>query len=454
MPISTSRATLSFAAFIAVMLSMASVTTAEDDPRMTPLVRAVAQARPSVVNIRGSKSVPEDSATASVGAQQMKQVNGMGTGVVIDPRGYILTNYHVVQDVSQIRVTTFNRETVTGQLVARDERTDLALIKIRTREPLPVIPTGSSATVMLAESVAAIGNAYGYEHTVTEGIVSELGRTVQVSDDQVYYDLIQTDTAINPGNSGGPLLDLRGDMIGINVAVRVGAQGIAFAIPVNDAIEVAATLMKELSDQEADCGLTVMTKFDSDKNVVQVSAIVAQSSAAKAGLKVGDQLLSVNGNPCQRALDVYRTLLGHSASDEVKFEFLRGDVAETASVRLENPTLGDLPSTKDASKDSLAWDALGIKVVALEHEMMQRINNTYEGGLRIVQVRPNSSAERENLRVGDILVAMAEWKTESVENLNFILRDPDVQSRKYFKFYIFRNAEPLFGNIRVAQVIE
>ncbi len=443
---------MSFAAFFAVLLLTVNVMSADDDPRMTPLVRAVAQARPSVVNIRGSKTVPEDAATASAGALQMKQVNGMGTGVVVDPRGYILTNYHVVQDVSQIRVTTFNRETVTGQLVARDERTDLALIKIRTREPLPVIPTGTSATVMLAESVAAIGNAYGYEHTVTEGIVSELGRTVQVSDDQVYYDLIQTDTAINPGNSGGPLLNLRGEMIGINVAVRVGAQGIAFAIPVNDAIEVAANLMKELSDQEANCGLTVITKFDAEQTVVQVSAVVAQSAAAKAGLQVGDQLVSVNGNTCKRALDVYRSLLGHTTRDELKFEYLRGDIAETASVTLETPTLGNEPTTKETLKESLAWDALGIEVVALDHETMQRINNTYEGGLRIVQVRPNSSAERENLRVGDILVAMDKWKTESVANLNYILRDPEVQTRKYFKFYIFRNAEPLFGQIRVAQL--
>ena len=417
---------------------------------MTPLVRAVAQARPSVVNIRGSKSVPEDATTSSAGAQQMKQVNGMGTGIVIDSRGYILTNFHVVQDVSQIRVTTFNRETVTGQLVARDERTDLALIKIATREPMAVIPLGSSSGVMLAESVAAIGNAYGYEHTVTEGIVSELGRTVQVSDDQVYYDLIQTDAAINPGNSGGPLLNLSGEMIGINVAVRVGAQGIAFAIPVNDAIEVAAHLMKELVDQETASGLTVTTKYVDNRPIVEITSVNPKSLAERAGLQAGDQLTSVDGKPCVRSVDVFRWLLDHTTGDEIKFEFQRDSENQSATAKIEKVTSVESGS----SQLSLAWKTLGIEVMELDRDAMRRINPNYEGGLRIVQVRRDSPAERENMRIGDVIVAMADWKTETQENLSYILRQPDIQGRKLFKFYIFRNTEPLFGQIRVAQAVE
>ncbi|MGI9517828.1 MAG: S1C family serine protease, partial [Pirellulaceae bacterium] len=167
--------------------------------RVTPLVRAVANARPAVVNLRGKKTLQTAQTTAGTPTQTVRQVNGMGTGVIIDPRGYILTNFHVVEDVKRIQVTLPDSTTTTGALIAHDPKTDLALIKIRTSEPLPVIPLGTSTDVMLAETVAALGNAYGYEDTVTRGIISEIGRTVQVSDNQVYHNLLQTDAPINPG---------------------------------------------------------------------------------------------------------------------------------------------------------------------------------------------------------------------------------------------------------------
>ena len=190
--------------------------------RETPIVKAVRKARPSVVNIRGEKTLP------SVGEQTApltpgRKVNGMGTGVVIDSRGYILTNFHVVDGVREINVTFADGETRIASLVARDSSTDLAIIKVRASEPLPVIVLGTSSDLMPGESVIAVGNAYGYEHTVTRGIVSALHRAVQVSDAQFYDDLIQTDASINPGNSGGPLLNIEGRMIGVNVAVRAGA---------------------------------------------------------------------------------------------------------------------------------------------------------------------------------------------------------------------------------------
>ena len=146
------------------------------DARMTPLVKAVQQCRLSVVNLRGKKTVPDgDSLTKT------KQVNGMGTGVVIDSRGYVLTNYHVVQGVENIEVATGDREQTTARLLAHDPETDLAILKIETAQPLPTIKLGTSSDLMLAETVSAVGNAYGYEHTVTVGIISQLGRTVQVT---------------------------------------------------------------------------------------------------------------------------------------------------------------------------------------------------------------------------------------------------------------------------------
>ena len=155
----------------------------------------------------------------------------MGTGVMIDPRGYILTNYHVVDGVREILVTMADGKKYIASLVARDLETDLAVIKISPRTKLPVIPLGTSSDLMPGETVIAVGNAFGYEDTVTRGIVSALHRAVQVSDAQYYDDLIQTDAPINPGNSGGPLLNIDGEMIGINVAVRAGSRASASPSP-------------------------------------------------------------------------------------------------------------------------------------------------------------------------------------------------------------------------------
>src|SRR5262249_51814867 len=169
--------------------------------------------------------------------------NGMGTGIIIDPRGYIITNQHVVEDVNVIRVRLADGSNYNARVVARDGESDLALLKIEASRPLPVIPFGTANDLMVGETVVAIGNAYGYEHTVTRGIVSATKRDVTLNKDISYKSLIQTDAAINPGNSGGPLLNINGDLIGVNVAIRAGAQSIGFAIPVDTMLRVATDMM-------------------------------------------------------------------------------------------------------------------------------------------------------------------------------------------------------------------
>ena len=182
----------------------------------------------------------------------------MGTGVVIDERGYVLTNHHVVDGVREIQVTLADGKHRTAKLLARDPDTDLAVIKLdlEAGERLPVITIGTSSDLMPGEPVIAVGNAFGYENTVTRGIISALHRAVQVSDAQFYEDLIQTDASINPGNSGGPLLNIDGEMIGINVAVRAGAQGIGFAVPVDKAIDVAGELIAKTAAKKSWHGVT------------------------------------------------------------------------------------------------------------------------------------------------------------------------------------------------------
>ncbi|MEM8866118.1 MAG: trypsin-like peptidase domain-containing protein, partial [Planctomycetota bacterium] len=291
----------------ALCLAASTAALAEVAPiRLTPIVRAVRSASPAVVNIQGQKTVTE--ATTGAG-ESSRQVNGMGTGVVIDPRGYILTNHHVIDGVRQINVTLDDRRPYTAHMVAHDKRTDLAVIKVRVSRPLPTINVGTSEDLMPGETVVAVGNAFGYEHTVTQGIISALHRDVQVSETQSYEDLIQTDASINPGNSGGPLLSIEGRMVGVNVAVRAGAQGIGFAIPVDKAMQIAAAMMSVERLENKWHGMQTVESDNGGRKLV-VSRVSAGSPADRSGLRPGDVIETIGGRNAVRSLDVELALLG------------------------------------------------------------------------------------------------------------------------------------------------
>src|SRR5208283_3775059 len=236
----------------------------------------------SVVSIRGEKTVLPGPQAA--GNEAPRRVNGMGTGVVIDARGYILTNYHVVDGVREIQVTTAENKKYLASIIARDAETDLAVIKISPSEKMDVITLGTSSDLMQGETVVAVGNAFGYDFTVTRGIVSALHRAVQINDAQYYDDLIQTDAPINPGNSGGPLLNIDGEMIGVNVAVRAGAQNIGFAIPVDKVMVTAADLLASYNAKRGFHGVT-LAKAKTGGGGVLVAAVAPESPAADAGLE-------------------------------------------------------------------------------------------------------------------------------------------------------------------------
>lgn len=439
---------LAFVAFALVAITGNSNVSAEDHPprnsRMTPIVRAVESCQRSVVNIRGRKTIPVESDSSG---KTLKQVNGMGTGVVIDSRGYILTNYHVVQGVRSIEVTTHDRQKTIAKLLAHDPDTDLAILKIDSKRPLPTIEVGTSSDLMLAEQVIAVGNAYGYEHTVTLGIISSLSRTVQVNDEQIYRNLIQTDAAINPGNSGGPLLNIDGEMIGINVAVRIGAQGIAFAIPVNDAIEVAADLLEEVNGDKLFHGLMVRTEYRNDRSFVKVAS--ATGPAADQGIRQGNEIESVNGRPIRSRLDFQTAIIGLRSSDRLKIAFKDKEETVEQEIVLASANVRRAPVV---SASSLAWTPLGLKLTPASEAELKNRHPNYKRGLRVVKVRPNSPADSEGIMPGDILVAMHGWKTESLENLAYILQRPDIVKQKKFMFYILRDTEPFWGQMRVANL--
>ncbi len=205
------------------------------------MVEAVQKVQPSVVSISSEKKAASTSRWPFTAEEsQRPRVSGMGTGVILDDRGYILTNHHVVDKVQGIEVHLMDGAIYPARLLQYDEAMDLAMLKVEAGRSLPAIAIGTSSDLMVGEDVITIGNAFGYENTVSVGIISALKRNVTLSDEQVYRNLIQTDACINPGNSGGPLINIEGELIGINVAVRAGAQGIGFALPIDDVKAVAA----------------------------------------------------------------------------------------------------------------------------------------------------------------------------------------------------------------------
>ncbi|MHC4399602.1 MAG: trypsin-like peptidase domain-containing protein [Planctomycetota bacterium] len=406
------------------------------------MARAVQAARASVVNIRGEKTL--GAGTAPVEADGMgRRVNGMGTGVVIDPRGYIVTNHHVIDGVQKIQVSTADGRQYVAQRIARDPETDLAIIKIKPIETLPIINIGTSSDLMPCEEVVAIGNAFGYEHTHTRGIISALHRPVQVSETQQYGDLIQTDASINPGNSGGPLLNVDGEMIGINVAVRAGADGIGFAIPVDEAMAVIADLMADHTTREAWHGVG-LSSDPSQAAAAVVESVAKSSPAEKAGLEAGDVVTDVAEVPVNRPLDFHRALLGLNPGDQVELSVQRGEKTFSLILDLVEPPR-DLKSS-----EGRYWELLGLELRPVPPKLFQQKYRTrYRGGLNVAAVRSGSPAATKGIRPGDVLVGMHVWETVSLEAVDYVVSRPDLASLNPVKFFILRGSKTLYGYLPV-----
>jgi serine protease Do len=434
------------------------------DLRMTPMVAAVRGAAPSVVNIQGQKSIA-DTAPDGKTTGATREVNGMGSGVVIDPRGYILTNLHVVDGVRQINVTLSTGQAYVAQLVARDPTTDLAVIRIRTPQPLPVIPLGRADNLMLCEPVIAIGNAFGYENTVSVGVISQLHRNVQVNEVQQYLDLIQTDASINPGNSGGPLLNIDGEMIGLNVAVRAGAQGIGFAIPVDRALEVAAGMMSIERLENHTHGMTPLA-VDGPAGPVTVARLDRNGPAAVAGLQSGDELKQIGSTTIQRPLDVERALLGRRVGERVpvlvtrngvdlELDFAVADRTGRGATLAAKPATTPTPATTVASAapprgafQESTWATFGLVLAEEPAATLRARGLPLAGGMRVVSVKPGSSAAAQGVLPGDILVQIHRWYTTSEQDVRYILgRTDQIAKLGAVRFDIIRGSERYFGQL-------
>lgn len=395
--------------------------------------------------------------TNSYSSEPAQQMKGMGTGIFVDERGYIVTNNHVVEGVRRINVTLHDGTETVARLIAQDPSTDLAVIKISVSRPMELINIGRSNDLMIGEDVIAVGNAFGYEHTVTRGIISALHRNVQVSDSQKYFDLIQTDAAINPGNSGGPLLNIDGELIGINVAVRQGAQCIGFAIPIDRALEVATQLLSTERVSKTWHGL-ITEPTDSLAGVTTVS-VRANSPAVAAGIQTSDIVTQLNGRRIERPLDIERALLDVPSGSEVSVVLNRSGQSYSTKLSVASTVRSAVTrATANRSVDDTTWDSLGLRLVELSdaelRRYQQKLNKTddMKGGLRVVSVRSDSPAIQQGLRPGDVLIGLHRWETRKMDHVNYVLSQPEVKNGQQLKFHIVRGGDTLYGYLPVSWV--
>ena len=455
------------------------------DARDTPLVRAVQLSRKSVVNIHTERMSAEEKDSKFFSSKSRK-VTGMGTGLVIDERGYIVTNYHVIQDVDVITVTMEGGSSYEGHPVSYDRKHDLAIIRITATEQLTVMNIGTSSDLMLAETVYAVGNAFGYEHTVTAGIVSQLHRDVEVDETQSYENLIQTDASINPGNSGGPLINLNGEVIGINVAIRSGAQRIGFAIPIDDARLTIARLMSVERLNGIPHGLGTKDIKSAEEKKLVVEQVAAESAADLCGIRIGDVIRSIRGITVVDGTDLERSLLDLPRGKVVDVIVVRDGRAQTLQLTvgvgkpsgipvaaisqqsdvniLAGPKTTEVPritmnvvSEAEAGVMNRAWDLLGLRLEKLNEVDRVEIASKaypgarkpvrYNGGLRVVSVRSGSVASRF-VNEGDILLGLDGFETLGPTNISYILRDARISNSAPMKCQILRKGgNPVEGTL-------
>jgi serine protease Do len=420
--------------------------------RRSAVVEVVERVKGAVVNIQSERLARGQSPEEAFGlTPSQNRINGMGTGILVDPRGYLVTNHHVIEDVSLIRVRLSDGTTHGARVVARDPESDLALLKIDAGKPLPTIPLGTATDLMVGETAIAIGNAYGYDHTVTVGVVSAIKRDVTLNKDISYKALIQTDASINPGNSGGPLLNVHGELIGVNVAIRAGAQGIGFAIPVDSMLRVVADMLSIRKRNGTWHGLICrdvvepltapkiqVSSLEADgpeptiKRELLVERIDASSPAAKAGVERGDVVLRAGENRVACALDLERALLDRPAGDKVTLMVRRGSKEQQVELVLQ------AAERSSSTIPDLVWRKLGVRLLPVSAEVVTRANPQLHGGVAIVELRPEGAAARAGMQRGDVLVGLHDWETLSAENVAYVLQYPELARLTPLKFFIIR----------------
>ncbi len=406
---------------------------AHQNDRESPIVKAVRKVSPAVVNISSSYEVRKRANPFSGFGfdpffdnffrdffdprfERRQESTSLGSGVIIDgKRGFILTNAHVIERAGTIKIVLQDEREFEAQIIGADPDSDLAVLKIDSQNDLPSIDMGGSDDLMIGETVIAIGNPFGFSHTVTTGVISAANRSIR-TEDRVFHDFIQIDASINPGNSGGPLLNINGELIGINTAIYAKAQGIGFAIPISKAKKIISDLIQFGEVIQAWIGITVQNlntklaqylNYSGEKGVM-VKAVESKSPAHKAGLKEGDIIVSIGNKKVDSVRDYWSVKKTYAAGDTLKAKIWRNGNIKTVTVKTE--------VFPDEQAEELAFQLLGIEVENLTAKNRWYYKTPARRGVVIAEVDQRSHLANIGARPGDVIRKMDDYPIENVED--------------------------------------
>ena len=394
--------------------------------------------------------------------QQPEVTQGAGTGFIIDKTGLILTNNHVVEGATQIEVGLYGTEegpNLSARLIGRDPLTDSALIELteKPRDPLPVVKFGDSDQIQPGDWVMAIGNPFNFSHTVTVGVVSAVERPFPMSEGR-WQDVIQTDAAINPGNSGGPLLNIRGEVVGVNTAIISGGMvpgnlGIGFAVPINVVRElipqlrtgkitrgrIGVSVATVPTDAVAELGLK-------ERGGALVSTVESGGPASKAGVEPGDVIVEYNGKPVKTRDDLVRLVVATKPGTTVPIKVMRDKQLKTLNVTVEELNLeAEGGDSQEAEGDASA--GFGITLEPLSGDLARRLRvPSGRGGAVITEVEPASAAQRAGLARGDVILQVNRRDVTSVQDT--IRELQKVRSGGVAFLLIWRGNQEIFVTVR------
>ena len=399
--------------------------TAQEVSRVTPAVLAYRKARPAVVNISTEKIVttrwgmfgPDifDDVFPSPFRRRVP-VHSLGSGFLVHPAGFIITNAHVIRRAQKITVTLADKSRHPARIISSDSAHDLAVIRIEPPKgkDLAYLPLGRSDDLMVGETVIAIGNPLGYQHTVTRGIISALDRKLEFRSGVTYEGIVQTDAPINSGSSGGPLLNIRGELIGINTAIRPDAQNIGFAIPVDSLIKQFPDLLDFERIRRAVFGAKVIQRHTAKGDELYVAEVRPNTPAA-GKLRPGDRIVRLNGKPVHQITDFTCTMLASGAPAKASLELARGRDVVKVVVPVE-------PKPRPDGR-ALARRFLGVTLRKVTPQMARDVRLPLESGLMVVGIDAGSPADRIGLRLKDVIFQVEKYYVVDLAALGILLED-------------------------------